>query len=558
MLRYLHIKNIAIIDEIEIEFYDGLNIITGETGVGKSIIISSINFALGSRTPKDLIRQGTESCSVELSFKLLPSMIEMIKTKFEEIEIEGEEITIYRSLNTNGKNIFRINGVMVTSNVVKEVMAEVIDIHGQHEHQSLFDSSKHIFILDRFAKAEIEPFKKEMASLYMSYQSIKTEIISLLGDEKERERKVDLLKFQIEEIETAKLKEGEEIELLEQRKRFLSMDKIVSATSDSYELLDESVEKVARASSEIAKLISLDGRFEKIEESIREAEVLLADAKMEIKGYTEEINFEPTIQEEVEQRLDQIDKIKRKYGDSVQEILSYYEQKKEELDYIIHSEEKRKELQNAKERLEDKMQKICMQLTRIRHKNADEISHLIEENLKFLEMKNVQFAINLSAKDKFCEDGMDQVEFLFSSNLGEEPKPLSKIGSGGEISRVMLAIKNVLAGSDNISTMIFDEIDTGISGKAAQKVAEKISILSQEHQILCITHLAQIAAMADSHYVIVKEDNAERTMTRIRLLTHEEEVMEIARLVTGNQMTEVTREHAKELKLQASKLKKVI
>lgn len=557
MLRYIHIKNIAIIDELEIDFNSGLNVLTGETGVGKSIIINAINFALGARTGKDLIRKGATSCSCEMIFSLNEENIKEI-LKLENIEIEDDEIIISRTLNENGKNIFKINGTLVSASEMKDITSKIIDIHGQHEHQSLFDVNKHIFILDGFDKKNIFPLRDKITEVYHEYKDVKLRLNEMLGDDADRERKIDMLEFQINEINNAKLILGEDEDLEKKRTTMHSADKLISGTTVSHEALSICEDNISKAIRETELLIKFDSKFENINETLNEAQSLVCDAENDLSSYMSQIVFDPKEQEMIEDRLDLIDKLKRKYGASIQDILNYCEVKQKELDDIYNSEDIINELQDEKKKLKDKIIELSKDLTKLRLDAAKKAEEKIETNLKDLEMKNAIFKINVTPREKISSIGMDEVEFLFSSNLGEEPRALDKIASGGEISRVMLAIKNVLAGNDEIQILVFDEIDTGISGRAAQAVAEKMIELSGEHQILCITHLPQIAAMADYHYEISKVEKDNRTISNIRLLDSEEDIKEIARLVTGTEMTDTAISHAKELKEQANEYKKKI
>ncbi|MCQ2748867.1 MAG: DNA repair protein RecN [Clostridia bacterium] len=554
MLSYIHIKNIAIIDELEVDFNKGLNVLTGETGVGKSIIINAINFTLGARTSKDLIRKGASQASCEMIFDLNEENVKQI-LELENIEMEDNQIIISRTLNDSGKNIFKINGTVVSSGVMREITSKIIDIHGQHEHQSLFDVSKHIDILDRFDKKDIFKLKDDLKEKYDEYKKINSKIESLLGNNGDRERRIDILQFQIDEIENAKLIPGEDEDLEARRSVMLNADKISQGTANTHDFLDIADENISKALKELERLSRLDPKFEEMNESLMEASAIVSDTKGSVSDFIDEFSFNPNEQEQVEERLDLIDKLKRKYGNDIELILEYMEDRQNELDEIVNGEEILNELKDKRSKIEKEILTLCDKLTKLRTKASEDVTKKIEGNLKDLEMKNAKFEIKISPKETFTEKGMDDVEFLFSSNLGEEVKPLDKIASGGEISRVMLAIKDVLSENDEIQILVFDEIDTGISGRAAQAVAEKMMHLAREHQILCITHLPQIAAMADFHYEISKAEKEGRTISSIKLLNEEEDINEIARLVTGAEMTDTARQHAKELKMQANKIK---
>ncbi|MCQ2911178.1 MAG: DNA repair protein RecN [Clostridia bacterium] len=557
MLSFIHIKNIAIIEELEIDFNKGLNVLTGETGVGKSIIINAIIFALGARASKDLIRKGASSASCEMIFSLNEDNVKEI-LELENIEIEDNEIVISRTLNDSGKNIFKINGTVVSSNVMKDITSKIIDIHGQHEHQSLFDVSRHIMILDGFDKKNIIPLRDEITKKYFEYKEVKNKLNSLLGDDADRERKIDMLEYQINEIEDAKLNENEDEELEKKRSAMLGADKLSNGSQLTHDALTLSDDNILKAIKELEKIEKYDDSFKELIDSLNEAEVLINDAKLSISDYMDNLYFDPAEQEKVEMRLDLIDKLKRKYGEDINKILEYKDARQTELDEIYNSEDIINELKDKKKKMKDEIIELSAKLTKLRKNAAKVCCEKIESNLKDLEMKNAKFEIQITPREKISSIGMDEVEFMFTSNLGEELKPLDKIASGGEISRVMLAIKNVLAGNDEIQILVFDEIDTGISGKAAQAVAEKMIELACEHQILCITHLPQIAAMADYHYEIAKTEKDGRTISNIRLLEGEDDIKELARLVTGAEMTDTALAHAKELKEQANKVKEKI
>lgn len=554
MLSYIHIKNIAIIDELEVDFNKGLNVLTGETGVGKSIIINAINFALGARTSKDLIRKGASQASCEMVFDLNEENVNKI-LELENIEMDDNQIIISRTLNDSGKNIFKINGTVVSSGVMKEITSKIIDIHGQHEHQSLFDVSKHLDILDGFDKKDISKLKDELKEKYDECKKLNSKIESLLGNNGDRERRIDILQFQIDEIENAKLIPGEDEDLEARRSVMLNADKISQGTANTHDFLDIADENISKALKELERISRLDPKFEEMNESLMEASAIVSDTKNSVSDFIDEFSFNPNEQEQVEERLDLIDKLKRKYGNDIELILEYMEDRQSELDEIVNGEEILNELKENRTKVEKEILSLCDKLTKLRKKASEDVTKKIENNLKDLEMKNAKFEISITPKETFTEKGMDDVEFLFSSNLGEEVKPLDKIASGGEISRVMLAIKDVLSENDEIQILVFDEIDTGISGRAAQAVAEKMMHLARAHQILCITHLPQIAAMADYHYEISKTEKEGRTISSIRLLDEKEDINEIARLVTGAEMTDTAIEHAKELKAQANKIK---
>ncbi len=560
MLSYIKIKNIALIEEVEIDLNAGLNILTGETGVGKSIIINSINFALGERIAKDIIRKDAEFGYVELIFNTTDDISKEIGENYD-LELDSNELIISRKLHENGKNMCKINGETVTLNMLKGITEKLIDVHGQHEHQSLMDAKKHLSILDKFCEKELSAYKTQLSEKFDAYTRIKKQIAELMGNDQDRERKIDLLKFQIDEITGAKLIEKEEEELNERRKILSSSDKLMNGISKVYKMLYDEPSVVDCAGKCLAELEYLAGIDEKLNEThkmLTEAHIQLEEVASNVREYAENIEHDPRELEKVEKRLDVIHNLKRKYGSSITEILSYHERIQEELDFIEGSEEKLEKLRKEYDFITNELHSICEKISVIRKNNSEVIKTKIEEVLRDLEMKNIQFGVKFDNKQTFDKTGFDNVEFLFSANKGERLKALDKIASGGEMSRVMLAIKTVLANTDNIGTLIFDEIDTGISGITAQKVAEKMALIAKTHQILCITHLPQIAAMADYHYNIIKETNEEKTVTNVEMLDNKNSVREIARLITGAETTELTIKHAEEMKQMATKVKEAI
>ncbi|OGO87136.1 MAG: DNA repair protein RecN [Clostridiales bacterium GWE2_32_10] len=558
MLTYINIKNIALIEELELELGEGLNILTGETGVGKSIIINSINFALGTRVNKELVRQGCEYGYVELVFQVKGDISKDIEQLFD-IEIGDNEVIISRKISESGKNICKINGETVTVSMLKDLTDYLIDVHGQHEHQSLMNAKKHIDILDQFCEKEAASYKERLKEECDRYSEIKKKLNLLVGNDLERERKLDLLKFQIDEINGARLLENEEEELNEKRKILSSSEKLMSGIGKVYKILyDEPsvIDQAGKCLSELEYLAGIDEKISGFHAILKDAYIQLEEVASSVREYAENIDHSPEALDKVEKRLDEIYNLKRKYGKSIEEILSYNERLQEELDFIEGSEEQITKLKQEEVQIETEIMEFCEQISYIRRESAIKVKEKIEDILNDLEMKNARFEVDFKRKQSFDKNGYDEVEFLFSANIGESLKPLDKIASGGEMSRVMLAIKTVLADTDNIETLIFDEIDTGISGLTAQKVAEKMAILSKTHQLICITHLPQIAAMADNHYSIQKSIVADKTITSVKMLNKADTIIEIARLITGAEATELTLKHAEEMKEMANKVKK--
>ena len=564
MLEHLHIKNVALITESEIDFEPGLNILSGETGAGKSMVIDSLNFALGERIGGNFVRKGEKSAVVEALFTVRD---DTILKKLEQNGIKLEEdgtVLLTRTMNQSGKTICRINGSTVTVSMMRECAEGLMDIHGQHSHQSLLNTARHIQILDRFCGKKLEEEKQSFQTTYKKLKEIEKDLMQLMGDGKERVRKMDLLQFQMEEIGQAKLQIGEEEELLERRQILVNGEKIRNLTENSLLLLyhgteteSSAIDQLSRALEEVSDLAEYDNTIQNIYTTLSSVYAQMDDAVRDLKHYADTISQEPEELESVEERLQLIYGLKRKYGGSIEEILDFYQKAEKELDSLSNSEEIVQKLNKQKKNIEQELMKQAEILSNIRKEKAKQIQKNIEQQLWDLEMKHGKFAIAIEDKKEISLHGKDKVEFLISANAGEELKPLAKIASGGEMSRVMLALKTVLAEADSIEVFIFDEIDTGVSGRTAQKVAEKMALIGKSHQIICITHLPQIAAMADHHFLIEKTTQQEKTITTVKPLNEEESAHEIARLIGGAKMTQATWTAAKELKEQADAWKKI-
>lgn len=554
MLEHLHIKNVALIRESEISFGEGLNILTGETGAGKSMVIDSLQFALGGRAGKDFLRHGEKQASVEALFAL---QSDALQEKLEENGIQPEEdgsVLITRTLQETGKSVCRINGTTVTVGMLKEITEDFIDIYGQHEHQSLLNPSRHIRLLDRFCgTAFLESMERYQKSWHI-LKGLEKQLEALMGDESQREQRIDILSFQKEEIEAAALKAGEEEDLLEQKKRLSSMEKLMHLTGESITLLYDGNERMPSACDQLGDALSklqeaagYDQRLEPLADALADAYAAVEDTARELKREAEQQENDPTVLEEIEERLQTIYKLKRKYGGTVEAVLAFYDKAVQELAFLSNSSEKAAELQAAKKKEQKHLADAAETLSALRKTTAVRVAASIEAALRDMEMKNARFHIQIDEKADWTADGKDKVEFLISANAGEGLKPLAKIASGGEMSRVMLALKTVLVDADEIGTFIFDEIDTGVSGRTARKVGEKMRFLGEKRQILCITHLPQIAAMADSHFLIEKESDGAETTTKVTPLAAEGSVREVARLMGGSDLTETTLAAAREL-----------
>ena len=552
MLEHLHIRNVALIKESEISFGDGLNILTGETGAGKSMIIDSLQFALGGRAGKDFLRHGEKQAVVEALFSV---QSQALTEKLAENGIAHEEdgtLLITRTLSEAGKSVCRINGSTVTVGMLKEIAEDMIDIYGQHEHQSLLNPVKHIRLLDRFCGAGFGEAMEEYKNSRQRLKDLEKQLAILIGDESQREQRMDMLLFQKEDIEAAELREGEEDALLEQKKRLSSMERLIRLTGESITLLYDGDDRAPSACDQLGDaLVKLqeaaeyDAALSPLADALADGYAAVEDCARELKREAEKQEADPEELERIEERLQLFYKLKRKYGGSIEAVLEFYEKAVQELEFLSNSSEKAAELSAEKAEEEKRLSALAETLTARRRATAEQVEEQIETALHDMEMKHARFHIQIEEKADWGADGKDKVEFLISANAGEPLKPLAKIASGGEMSRVMLALKTVLVDADEIGTFIFDEIDTGVSGRTARRVGEKMRFLGGKRQLLCITHLPQIAAMADNHFLIEKESDAGETVTRVTALDEEGAVREVARLM--NDVTETTLAAAREL-----------
>ena len=537
MITTLHIKNIGIIEELCIDFHEGLNVLTGETGAGKTLIIDSLQIISGGRFSKEMIRKGENNSYVELC---------MYEPE-NEMSIDGN-IIVSREISSNGKNMCKINGRMVTVNELKEFMSKFIEIHGQRDNQTLLDNKFHLKYLDGFIGSKIKDEKEKYKEFYTKYLEIKKELNQNYGDEKERQRKLDLLKYQIKEIENANLKKDEEIELEEKRNIIVNAEKIADNLKEADYLISENtIDSISMSIRALEKIEGIDEKYEKISNNLKSIYYELQELSRDLGGYKEDVYFDEQERNEVEERLDLIHDLKRKYGNDCQEILNYKEKIEKEVEQIENLEQyneiKRKELKQ----IEIEMDKMAKKMHDMRIEHAKIISESINKELEELEMKNAKINVRVEKQEEFSKNGKDIVTFYINTNLGEEEKELSKIASGGEMSRTMLAIEKVLADTDKMSVLIFDEIDTGISGKAANSVATKLKTIAKAHQVMCISHLPNIAAMADYNYFISKNTKNERTSTQIKQLKENEIIEEIARISSG-EINDISLKYANELR----------
>ena len=538
MITNLHIKNIGIIDDLDINLNKGMNVLTGETGAGKSLIIDSLGVICGGRFSKEMIRKGENHSYVELCI-YAPNDINSV----------DNNIIVTREIYSNGRNLCKINGRLVTVTELKNFMSNYIEIHGQNDNQQILDSRTHIKYLDNFSGDKLIGLKLEYKEKYLRYNEIKRELRNNYGDEKEKQRKLDLLKYQLNEIQEAKLKNGEEEKLEERRKIIVNSEKIAKNLSEADNAIGENtVDVIGSAIRALEKIEEIDTKYSDTISSLRDVYYQIQEISRDISGYMEDVEFDEQEREEIETRLDIIDNLKRKYGNNIDEILKYADEIDEEIRKIENADEYNQKLKLEQEKLEHEMNLIAEKISEIRKENAQKLNEKINQELVDLEMQNAKINIKVEYKvNEFFENGKDQVEIFIKTNVGENENKLAQIASGGEMSRIMLAIKKVLVEVDRMPIMIFDEIDTGISGKAAKSVANKLKTISKNHQVLCISHLAPIAAIADYNYFISKKVQNERTSTEIKLLDEQEVLYEIARISSG-EINEVTLKYASELR----------
>ncbi|MFR8737658.1 MAG: DNA repair protein RecN [Eubacterium sp.] len=558
MLINLHVKNLALIKEADVDFSKGLIVLTGETGAGKSLLLGSVNIALGNKVSKDIIRTGAQFALVELTFQV----DEVCASKLKQMDIfmeEGNIITVSRKISES-RSVSKINGETVNVNVLKKVMGMLVDIHGQHEHQSLLYVSNHLNILDKYAKKKMADILKGLSAEYGNYTELKSRLSSYNIDEAQRMREIEFSMYEVNEIENANLIPGEDEELEEQYKKLSNSENIVETLSSVYGLIgydsmQSAGELISKATQEISSISNFDEKINGFKETLFDIDSVCRDLSAEISDYTGELEYDPREVSRIGERLDTINHLKLKYGKTIDDILQYQDKKQSYLDELNNYSEKIDQIKGLITESREKLQVLSERASKIRKTAAKELENSITDALKDLNFLSVDFKINITKKDKITDKGFDNVEFMISTNPGEPVRPLAKVASGGELSRIMLAIKSLLAGEDEIETLIFDEIDTGISGKTASMVAEKLAKISANHQVICISHLSQIAAMADSHYLIKKDMEDNSTATNIVKLTREESIKEIVRINGDGTMTDAAIAHAIEMKDMADRTK---
>ena len=558
MLAHLHVKNLALIEEIEVEFGPGLNILTGETGAGKSILLGSMQLILGAKTSKNMIRENAPYALVELLFQIEN---EKAKEALKELDIYPEDGQVLLSRKImDGRSINKINGETSTVSQMKAAAACLLDIHGQHEHQSLLYQDKQLAILDAYGKEKILPTKEKVSQAYREYSKCKTELNSMNMDEEQRNRELAFLEFEIKEIEKAALLPGEDEELERQYRKMSNAKLIVDSLQlvhnlTGYESKEGAGETVGEALREFLHVTQYDAELAPMAETLTSVDGLLNDFNRELSAYLDDMTFDEGEFYETERRLDLINGLKAKYGRTIEDIFSYRKLQEEKLEKLCKYEENLQELKLRLKELEEILREKSDELSRIRKEYSKQLEQKIIQGLKDLNFLDVNFAIDFQQKKNYTDNGTDDIQYLISTNPGESLKPLGQIVSGGELSRIMLALKAILADRDQIETLIFDEIDTGISGRTAQKVSEKMAVIGQHHQVLCITHLPQIAAMADSHFEIEKHLQGTETITQIHVLEEDDSIRELARLLGGAEITSAVFENAKEMKELAQKQK---
>lgn len=561
MLSLLHIENIAIIEQADIVLQPGFTVLTGETGAGKSIIIDSIGAILGQRTSRELIRSGANKGFVSAVFEDIPAAL---KRQLEELGLDTEDdgtVRIQRELSAEGRSVCRVNMRPVSASVLKTLSPYLINIHGQHDGQKLMQEEYHIDFLDSFFEAEtlLEQFRPMYAELH----TLRSKIRELEKSGQQREQRIDMLRYQIDEIEAAQLQPGEEEMLTERRQFFENAGQLAYSLQAASKLLsggeeedDGAMDLLSRAADELADVAALSQDLNNLSQKAEEARYQVEDLAASVAMLAADVDFSPKERDAVEERLDVIYRLRRKYGATIEEVLSYHDKASKELGELENADDRKDEMMEEYHRTLTRAREIASELSKRRRQAAEELETKIVAQLKDLDMPKVRISIQVSSQTKLNPHGMDEVRFLISTNPGEPVKPLSKIASGGELSRIMLAIKNVLTQTEDVGTLIFDEIDTGVSGRAAQKIALKLGEISHRKQTLCVTHLPQLAAMGDHHLLIKKSLSEEYTFTDVFSLTEEERVSELARMLSGDAITELSMQNAAELLERAAANKK--
>ncbi len=565
MLVALRVSNFALIEDLTINFKPGLNILSGETGAGKSIVIGAINLLMGERAAVEQIRQGRDNAFVEGIVTCRSELQDEIEHLLNEAGIEpADDLIIAREVYRNGRSVARVNGRAVPASFLKELGQLLVDLHGQHQHQSLLRPEQHLELLDSFGGEEICTVKSKLSDLYKERQVLKKELAELGEDSSERERRLDVYAFQLKEILSAELRSGEDDELSQREKVLANSEKICKLTAQAYTDIyvgdDENpagalVDRLSRSAQLLTEAAAIDPILEPLLDLLQSASAQLEEVSHELRDYQEGFEFEPEELINLQERLNLINSLKRKYGSSIDDVIAFAERTEAEMERLRNSEAMAADIEKKITLLEETLSEESLLLRELRHTTAQELENLLEECLKELALQNARFAVRFTEKDAFSPRGMDHVEFFFSANRGEEVKPLAKIISGGEVSRVMLALKTILARQDRVPTLIFDEVDAGIGGATIQAVAEKLALLAGSHQVMCVTHSPQIASMADGHFHLYKETVDERTLTRAVELTAAERREELARMLDGASIDQVSLTHVDSLLERAKRFK---
>ncbi|MGA8941756.1 MAG: DNA repair protein RecN [Thermoactinomyces sp.] len=564
MLRELVIRHFAIIEEVHLQFDYGFHVLTGETGAGKSILIDALGLIIGGRASTDFVRHGEGKAEIEAVFELEqshPARPSLLEWGFDDEDLD--QVIVRREISAAGKSTCRINGRIVTLALLKKIGPFLIDISGQHEHQSLLHTDEHLEWLDHFGGKGLLRLRKEYERIYKTYEELHRQLEQLRKSQRDLARRLDLLKFQADEIESASLTPGEDEELEQERNRLSHAEKLIMHGAQAYESLNGDqggLNLIQEAISHLEQIAEVDNSLQNILELAQTAYYQLEEVSRAIAVYKDDFEFDPERLYEVEERLHLIRQLKRKYGDRIEEILAYGKQVEKEIHVLENHEEKEAELVHKLDQLREQLKKLAYQLTQERKKAAVQLKNRVEAELKDLNMGSTVFHVAFlhepHQKQRFYSNGQDKVEFQIAPNPGEPLKPLARIASGGELSRLMLALKCIFAEVDQVHTLIFDEIDTGVSGRTAQAIAEKIAFLSRKYQVLCVTHLPQVACMADCHLYISKEVLQAKTRTRVEKLDREGRTLELARMLGGVEVTSTTLNHAREMLRLADEAKK--
>lgn len=549
MLLELRVKNLALIEKAEVSFKDGLNILTGETGAGKSIIIGSVNMALGGKASRDMIRQGADYAYVELIFSVEEEEKQRL-LKDMDVDLPEDNTLIITKKIMPARSVSKVNDETVTAGKLKEITSLLIDIHGQHEHQSLMNRSKHLQILDDYAKSRTAPLKQEIAEVFAQYQKLSRKLSDMNLDQEGRLREADFCRYEIEELERAELTEGEEETLTADYRRLKNSQKIMERLAEAYDILENA--RIDAALKAVDTAAEYDPELSGIRDQMYDADAVISDASHDIREYMDRFSFDEEEFVRIEERLDLIHSLQSKYGGTTADILKKLEEKRRRLEELDNYDLVKQETEKKWKDCGDKLEGLCEKLSKARKKEAGKLTEKISQGLRDLNFLDVKFSMEFSRLPQYSGGGYDEAEFMISTNPGMPVRPLGMVASGGELSRIMLAIKAVLADTDDIPTLIFDEIDTGISGRTAQKVSEKLAYIAGNHQVICITHLPQIAAMADAHFEIAKKSDGELTTTFIRELDQEQMIGELARLLGGARITEAVYDNAREMKRLAA------